>query len=342
MAADTQFSTLAGHKVPKDARAVVHDAKTKSLNLTTLIVPCPEQSDQHLIRVRAVALTNGELSWPEPAEVETPIPGYDMSGTVITSPVGSPFPPGTNVFARTAFARAGSARQYSIATTDELAQMPKNISFEEAATVPISALTAWQALCVHGTLAAPCKPTRTAQPVKHKSPRVLITAASGGVGLWAVQLASIAGAYVVGTCSSKNVDYVKDLGADEVLDYAMIDISQWTLEDPASRQFDLVLDCVGGETLKKAWSCVRQSGLLISIADDPKKHLPNKESGTGISSAFFIVEADHNQLSNIAKLIELGKCTGIVNSVFNLEDYELAFKKAYEARGIGKVVIKIE
>ena len=324
---------------PTTAPALVHNPQDHTLSIHSLPVPTPIGPDEHLLVVQAVALTNGELSWPEPAAVSPySVPGYEVSGTVVSAPLDSPFRPGTAVYARTAFERPGSARVYSIARTAELGRKPDNISWEAAATVPLSALTAWQALFDHGGLLAPADEPSSAS--QNRSKRILITAAAGGVGLWAVQLAKLAGAgCVIGTCGPANIDFVQGLGADEVVDYTVVpDLGQWI---GGKERFDLVLDCVGGRTLEQAWLCVKDSGMLISIVQPPEIKRPQSGVSNAIRSKFFIVKANGKQLERITTLIELGKCRTFVDSVFALEEFQQAFQKVHGGHVRGKVVLSI-
>lgn len=330
--------------IAPQADALVHDKAAKALVIKTLPVPKPTGPDDHLIRIRAVALTNGELTWPEPLALADPVPGYEMAGTVVHAPPNSPFPPGTDVFARTDFHRHGSARPFSIATTPELSRKPANLSWEEAATVPLSALTAWQALFVHGGLAAPDvrEPQGTAQD-KNRGKRVLVTAAAGGAGIWLVQLARLAGAYVVGTCGASNAEFVaRDLGAHEVLDYRKVNVADWVAEDLEGRGFDVALDCVGPDTLKQVWSAARAGGKVISIVQPPAGARPSGGVAADVSSMFFIVDANQEQLGKIVELLEAGVCKAFVDSAFDLRDGANAFERVHARRLRGKVVLRVE
>ncbi len=319
--------------IPKTAPAVVHNPSDNALTLQDLPVPSPSGVEEHLIRVHAVALTNGELAWPEPSTQTYPIPGYEVAGTVISAPVESPFPPGAAIYARTGFGRQGSARPYSIALTSELGHKPKNLSWEEAATVPLSALTAWQALFTHGGFAAP-----GANEELNKDKRVLITAASGGVGLWAVQLARLAGVgHIVGTCGPRNVDFVKSLGAHEVLDYT----KTTNLSASDGTKFDLVIDCAGGDTLEQAWTCAAEGGMVICIAMPADLKKPASGIAKNVRSLWFIVEANGQQLERITGLIESGQVRTAFDSAFPLEQYNKAFERIHGGHVQGKVVLKL-
>jgi NADPH:quinone reductase-like Zn-dependent oxidoreductase len=180
-------------------------------------------SDEHLVRVHATAITNGELLWsrnfPLPAgSTKVLVPCNDIAGTVIAAPSSSPFEAGTEVYARSSYAHTGCAREYTILLGEEMAKRPQCLSWAEGATVPMSAETAWQALFVHAGLEA--------RKGSADGKRVFVTAASGGAGVWMVQLAKWAGAEVIGTCSPANVEMVRWLGADAVLDYTKNDIKK--------------------------------------------------------------------------------------------------------------------
>lgn len=227
-----------------------------------LPVPDPKGAVQHLILVKAVAFTNGELKWPEPASCSPAIPGYEVSGTVISAPPGSRFPVGSEIYARTSFQRQENARQCSIALAGEMGHKPKNLSWSQAATVPLSGLTAWQALFVHGDFEPPGGGSG-----KNGTRKILVTAAAGGVGIWAIQLARLAGIGVfIATCGPANIAFVQSLGAHEALNYTThADLSTW-IESRGGEKFDVVLDCVGEVGLEQSWMAVKEGGLLISIA----------------------------------------------------------------------------
>ncbi|KAI9162977.1 Reticulon-4-interacting protein 1 like protein [Paramyrothecium foliicola] len=309
---------MADIPIPYEARALVHNPADKSLVLKSLPVPQATGKNDHLLRVHAVALTNGELTWPEPLVLSNPIPGYEVAGTVIAAPPVSPFPSGLEVYARTNFDRHGSARPFSIATTAELGHKPRKLSWEEAATVPLSALTAWQVLFEHGGLVPPdIQDVETAR-AQNAGKRVLVTAAAGGVGLWLVQLAQLAGAHVVGTCGSANKDFVLQLGAHEALDYRNTDLLEWVNLDAIARKFDIA------------------GGKLISIVEDPSKVKPLTVEAK-VTPIFFIVEANGKQLEQISKLIDGGTCKAYVDSVFDLQDGDKAMAKANGRQLRGKM-----
>lgn len=329
------------NQIPKEATSLVRDTKNGRLSLEVLPVPEVDGPDDHLIKVKAVSITNGELEWPEPLELEKHVPGFEVTGIVVKAPSDSSYPEGTEVYARTAFGRHGSARAYSVVTTQEISRKPSNISWAEAATVPLSALTAWQALFVHGGLVAPTKKDDNERVRQQNAgKRVLVTAASGGVGIWTVQLASLAGAHVVGTCGSGNVEFVTSLGANEVLDYNKTSLDDW-IRESSDRKFHLALDSVGGDTLNQAWRSVRSDGKFITIVAPLDKKRPDGVD-EDVSGLFFIVEPNSEQLEEISALIEEAKCFPQVDSVFKLQDFEEAFKRVRGGHLSGKVVLTID
>lgn len=308
--------------------------------------PAPTPSSHptcYLVAPKATALTRSELTWPEPKEPSSPVPGLDLAGTILsvpTSPDSAPhkFKPGDEVYALTTFTWKGNARDVSVAHEAELALRPSDISWEEAASVPLSALSAWQGLFIHGGLKAP---GRGQEEGANKGKRVLITAASGGVGIWAVQLAHLSGAEVVGTCGTSNVDFVKGLGADTVLDYRSVNLLDWVSHDRATRGFDIVLDCIGGTTLSDAWRCAREGGKVISVAEPPDPKKPGDGVVDGVQGVWFIVEPSGAQLGEVTALLEEGKCRAVVDSVYELEEYEEAFARLEGGHARGKVVLRV-
>ncbi|PGH02053.1 hypothetical protein GX51_04865 [Blastomyces parvus] len=319
------------------ARSLWQDLEKDTLTLIQRPIPKPKpNSDEHLIRVHATALCAGELRWPKlfpiPGKEEI-IPGYDLAGTVVNAPEGSPFAVENQVYARTNYVRPGCARDYTIALTSELAHRPSNLSWVESATIPLSALTAWQALFVQGGLGGP-------ENTANQGKRIFITAASGGVGLWLVQLARIAGLHVCASCGSENEQFVRDLGANEVVDYKKTSITAWAAADE-DRKVDLAIDCFGNETLGDVWGCVKDGGTLISIVQPPEEKKPANCTAKDVENFFFIMEPNGGQLSKVTELVLQGKCHGVLDSIFRLEDFEQAFAKVDTRRARGKVVLSM-
>ncbi|KAF2685519.1 alcohol dehydrogenase [Lentithecium fluviatile CBS 122367] len=298
-------------------RALIRRSDPKTLTLD-VNHPSPSPADHpqyYIIRTKATALTRGELTWPEPLIPDILIPGFDLAGEVLsapTTPGKHAFKAGDEVYALTTFTWKGNAREISVGHEDELALKPKNASWEEAASVPLSALSAYEALFVHANL-------KLSKDSNNQITRVLVTAASGGVGIWGVQLAHEAGAEVVGTCGTSNMDFVKSLGADTVLDYKETDVLDWVGEDIEKRAFDVILDCIGGQTLISAWKCARRGGKVISVAEPPDPKKPTKGVAEGVEGIWFIDKANGVALGEVTSLIERRKCKPVVDSVYRLE-----------------------
>ncbi|KGO75621.1 Polyketide synthase, enoylreductase [Penicillium italicum] len=320
-------------------------ASSQTLTLTTTPLPTPNHAQgEHLIQIKACSPCAGELLWPKnfpPPTARTLIPCPDMAGIVISAPEDSPFQPGDEVYARTNYIRPGNAREYSIAVTDELAHKPKGLSWVQAAAVPVSAQTAWQVLFVHALASAGNEEMdlETAK-LAWAGKRILVTAASGGVGIWLVQLATWLGAEVVGTCGSRNVELVRSLGAKEVLDYRGTDLKEWAAQSP-SNKVDVVVDCIGGKALADAWWTAKDGGVVLSICQPPLQVRPDGFNSEGVKDLFFIMQPVRRQLEEISNLVEKGVCRGMVDSVWPLEQYEEVFKRLDGGHSKGKIVFDL-
>jgi NADPH:quinone reductase-like Zn-dependent oxidoreductase len=280
---------------PKTQQAIIQpDIMSTVVEMTTNPVPSAKPSStEHLIRVRTTAITKGELLWSRYFDIKGDdkvlVPCNDVAGTVVTAPPDSPFQPGTEVYARSNYNRTGCARKYTILLTEEMAKRPQNLTWAESAVVPMSAETAWQALFEHAGLEA------TAGNAANKK-RILVTAASGGVGVWVVQLAKWAGAYVTATCGAANIEWVKSLGADEVLDYSKTDLKQWASQE--GNRVDVAIDCIGQKSLQDAWLVVKDGGILMSICQPPEQVKP-EGSRENIKNFFFIMNPNGEQLRRV-------------------------------------------
>lgn len=327
--------------LPAAAKTLVFNPDTNTLRLFAKPPPeVDESKTDHLVRVHATALCARELLWPTESPsvlyADNPsrqiTPGYDLAGTVLTSPPGSPFKPNDNIFAHTDPSRPGNSRLYTIARTSELALKPRSLSWEQAATVPLSAITAWQVLFEHGGLKGLDDPNA-------KGKRILVTAAAGGVGVWLVQLARVAGLHVVAQVGSKeNEKVVRELGAAETVNYKEMSLKDWANKGGRA---DIVLDSLGGKTLEECWYCVQEGGLLISIVKNTGETKP-PGFDRDVRDLFFILKPDGQQLAEIAKLLEKSECQPILDSVWELEEYEKAFQKLDEGHARGKIVIRLD
>lgn len=204
--------------------------------------------------------------------------------------------------------------------------------------MPLSAFTAYQALFVHGGLAVGWKDEEGR--VANGKKRVLITAAAGGVGVWLVQLARAAGVKeLVGIAGPDNGEFVKGLGASEVINYKAQDLGEWAKEN---EKVDLVVDLLGGKTLRSAWGTIKDSGILVSISQPPNTAKPNDNTSKDVQSKFFIMEPDGWQLDEVRGLIEAGEVKPAVDSVWKLEQFKEVFAKVASGHARGKVIIKVQ
>lgn len=333
-------TSIAAMALPKTQKAILQpDPQSTAVTMVTdHPVPTPKpSSNEHLVRVHTAAITNGELLWtknfpfPKDPTVDPKIlvPCNDVAGTIVTAPPSSPFQPGTEVYARSSYKRTGCSREYTILMTDEMAKRPQRLSWAESAVVPISAETAWQALFIHAGLEA-----KAGKGAEGK--RVFVTAASGGVGVWMVQLAKWAGAEVVGSCSAENVEWVEWLGADEVIDYTKTDIKQWAAE--SRNKVDLAVDCIGRKSLEDVWWAVKEGGTLISIFQPPAGVKPTGVE-KNIKDLFFIMDSSGEQLRKMTELIETGFGTPALDSTFPVDRFQEAFNRLESGKTRGKVVL---
>jgi NADPH:quinone reductase-like Zn-dependent oxidoreductase len=204
--------------------------------------------------------------------------------------------------------------EYCVTRPEWIANKPRGLSHEEAATVPISALTAWQGLFERGRL----------QAAEH----VLIHGGTGAVGMFAVQLAHIHGAQVTATVSASNTAVVQSLGADDALDY------RGTAFEDRVGKVDLVFDTVGGDTLRRSWRVLKPGGRLVTVAVESES-----ESDERVRQAFFIVEPNQTQLEEVGKLLEAGKLQSVLKTVVPVSAAAEAYRGTYARQGRGKTVI---
>jgi NADPH:quinone reductase-like Zn-dependent oxidoreductase len=285
-------------------------------SLTSESVPIPDPAPgELLVEVRATAITADELTWPEswPA-----IPCHDLSGVVAaTGPGADGWRPGDEVYGLVGFDRPGAAAEYVTAPAADLARKPASVDHLSAAAIPLGALTAWQALHEHAKLA----------PGQH----VLVHGGAGGVGAYVTQLAAQHGARVTATASARDRDFVRGLGADEVLDYS------GRFEDQV-RDVDMVVDPVGGATTARSWPVLRSGGILVDIAEEPDQAKGGRDD---VRSVYFVVEPDGGQLRELAALVDAGRLRPAMSTVFGLNDLAEAFGAQRGSRPPGKVVINV-
>ncbi|GGW54883.1 NADP-dependent oxidoreductase [Streptomyces xantholiticus] len=253
-----------------------------------------------------------------------PVPlGWDVSGVVEAVGLGvTMYRPGDEVFGMPRLPQpAGAYAEFMTSPARHLARKPAGLSHVEAAALPVAALTAWQSLV----------DTADVRPGQ----RVLIHAAAGGVGHLAVQIAKARGAYVIGTASAPAHDFVRGLGADEVVDYRA------TAFETAVAEVDVVLDTVGGEYGPRSLDVLRPGGVLVSLASPAEAYLTDVAERRGLRAGFTIVEPDAGGLKEIGALVESGVLRVHVEAVLPLEEAAKAHAMGEEGGARGKVVLTV-
>lgn len=312
-------------------------------------VPVP-QPDEVLIEVHAAAINlldskirNGEFKLILP--YKTPfVLGHDVAGVV--TKVGArvqQFKVGDEVYARPADHHIGTFAEFIAIKEADIALKPKKLSMEEAASIPLVGLTAWQALIEKGDL--------------RKGQKVFIQAGSGGVGTFAIQLAKYQGATVATTTSATNTSLVKSLGADVVIDYKKDDFEK------VLNGYDLVLNSQDGKTLEKSLNVLKPGGKLISISGPPdpdfaaqigapwfvklimrllSSGVRRKAKKLNVRFSFLFMKANGSQLKEITALINTGAITPVIDKVFPFESIKEAMAYVESGRAKGKVVVKMK
>src|ERR1700722_4397481 len=253
-------------------------------------LPQPQPAEgELLIRVGAVGVTPTELLWYPTTQAKdgTPrkgaVPGHEFSGVVAgLGKDTNGFEVGQEIYGFNDWFANGATAEFCLTTSQSIAGKPATLTHAAAATVPIGALTAWQGLLERAKI----------QPGE----RVLIHGAAGAVGIFAVQLAHLYGAHVIGTASSANLELIAKLGADEVIDYRASRFEDRT------QKVDVVFDGVGGETLARSWSMLKPGGRMVTIVDQASK------------DEFFIVEPNQKQLTEVGKLLDGGELKTFVGA----------------------------
>jgi NADPH:quinone reductase-like Zn-dependent oxidoreductase len=323
--------------------------KKRALRLAEM--PTPElRDDEVLLEVHAAGVNlldskirDGEFKLILPYRLPV-ILGHDVAGVVVK--VGRrvrQFEPGDEVYARPDDFRIGTFAQFVPVKEASLALKPKGLTMEEAASIPLVGLTAWQALIAKADL--------------KRGQKVFIQAGSGGVGTFAIQLAKHLGATVATTTSAANVEFVKSLGADVVIDYKTQDF------EDVLRDYDVVLNSQDGKTLEKSLRVLKGGGKLISISGPPDPEfgrdiaapgfvklvmrllssgVRRKAQGRGIGYSFLFMKANGSQLHEITRLIEAGAIRPVIDRVFPFESTNEAMAYVEAGRAKGKVVVKIK
>ncbi len=307
-------------------RAVRAHARGGAEQLRLETVPRPEpRAGEALVRVHAAGITPTELEWPETwvdreGHDRTPmIPSHEVSGVVEALGHGvTHVEVGEAVYGLVPFDNDGAAADYVAVRARDLAPKPASLDHSRTAALPLSALTAWQAF--------------TEQARVRRGQHVLVHGGAGGVGVFAVQIAKVLGARVTATASAGDIEYVRGLGADAVIDYKA------TAFEKVVSDVDVVLDPIGGGTTEASLAVLNDGGTVISLPGPPTVTVPE---GRNLSVRFFIVEPERPQLIELARLVDDGKLRVDVAHVFPLEDFAAAYDFGRTARRRGKVVIQV-
>lgn len=304
----------------------VHSFGTpEAMRFETIDRPRPGPGEV-LVKVRAAGvgpwdawIRSGRSALPQPLPLTL---GSDLAGEVHEVGPGSvELSAGEEVFGVTNKQFLGAYAEYAVACASMLAKRPKSLTYVEAASVPVVAVTAWQALFEYARLGS--------------GQRVLIHGAAGSVGSYAVQLAHGANVNVVATAASADMDYVRKLGAGEVIDYR----SQ-RFEEHA-REVDAVIDLVGGETQTRSFDVLHRDGKLISTVSPPDQRLAKNHN---VHAEFFLVEVTTERLKRIAELLDRGKLKPEVGAVLPLSDARKAHMmlEGDISRPRGKIVLSVD
>ena len=293
--------------------------------LTVENVSMPEPAeDEIVIKVEAASVNPVDYKirsgkYPSVREDQLPkVLGRDVAGIVQAVGAGvSKFRAGDAVYAMLGRESGGYA-EFAVAKEDEAAPMPSKLDFVDAAAVPLAALTAWQGLFDEGDLKS--------------GQRVLIHGGAGGVGHFAVQFAKAKGAWVATTVSSEDIEFARDLGADQVIDYKTQKFEN-ELEP-----VDLVYDLIAGETQDRSWKVVKDGGAIISTLKEPDQA---KAKEHNVRVAHYMAEPNADELEEITRLIDAGKVKPVVEATFPLAQAAKAHEHMEHDHIQGKVVLKV-
>ncbi|KAM0477624.1 hypothetical protein ACHAPX_005938 [Trichoderma viride] len=318
---------------------------TEKLKIVQVDIP-EIDDDEVLVKVHAAGLIWMELYWQlyekEDGTYKTPIPGEDYSGVIVK--VGSKVPEGLKVgtkvmvFVTKAFSSKrstnGGMAEYAKAHFSKMVPKPLSLSHVEAASVPLSGLTAWQGLFDHAKLKA--------------GQTLLVAGGTGPTAIWAIQIGKMVGARVIATAASEqSFKLLKSLGVDQVINY-----KEAKLESAlASENVDVVFNAVGDEVTKQALKVVSEDGIIINIVDTTVGDLSResvrdsfrepffrKEEGRTV--VFFIVDMNVQQLTEIGNLLDEGKLKAVIGAVYEFNDVVNAFKQGETGHAHGKIVVK--
>lgn len=284
-------------------------------------VPEPQPGSGE-IRIRVIAAGVNPMDWKirKGMVEEMPLPmimGLDVSGIVDSGESGALFQPGQEVYAKVSIGQGGYA-EYTVVNTEQVAKKPGSIGFIESAAIPTAGLAAWQSLFDIAGL--------------KRGQSVLIHGAAGGVGTFAVQFAKWKGAYVFGTASEKNEQFLKSIGVDEFIDY-----KKQKFEDVVGK-VDVVLDTVGGDTFERSWGVLQPNGFLVSTVASIPEGMPEKY---GVFAKTLMTRSDGEELAKIADIIDEQQIKPIVTTILPLSEARKAHEMSESRHIRGKIVLRV-
>ncbi|MBY8856674.1 NADP-dependent oxidoreductase [Nocardia sp. CA2R105] len=314
--------------IPATMRAIGQDALGGPEVLHEIERPVPQPGPSEiLVRVHATALNPTDWKHRARAGLFLPEPpfvlGWDVSGVVAAVARGvTLFEPGDEVFGMLPYPHGhGAAAEYVTGPARAFARKPRALDHVQAAAVPLAALTAWQALVDTANVQA--------------GQRVLVHAAAGGVGHFAVQIAKARGAYVIGTASAANHEFLRGLGADEVIDYRTTDVAE------AVRDVDVAIDPLGAENALTSIRVLRPGGLVISLVSGDTEHVRAVAAEAGVRAVGMLVEADHGGMSELARMVDEGTLRPMIAGTFPLAEAAAAHALGDTGRTVGKLVLTV-
>lgn len=297
------------------------------LKLEDTPIPFPG-SGEVLIEVHAASLNpnDAKLLRTDPTyqhAADNPLtPGFDLAGSVVE--LGENVKHiriGDNVYGQAAVVRKGTGAfaEYAVAQEDCIARMPDNLSFTDAAAVPLSACSAYQALVEHIKL--------------KEGDKILIHGGSGGIGTFAIQLAKHLGSYVATTATDKGLNYVKEQGADTVIDYVSDRFEEHV------RNFDAVLDTVGGDTYRRSFDVLKKGGIIVSMVSMSNEMLMKQY---GVRAVLATTKVDSKKLGKITDLLKCGALHVNISNIYPLQQAKEAFEAKEKEKILGKIAIEVK
>ncbi|WP_405493306.1 NADP-dependent oxidoreductase [Nocardia sp. NBC_00511] len=315
--------------VPATMRAIGQDVLggPEVLHQVELPVPQPGPSEI-LVRVRATALNPTDWGHRRRAGLFLPPPpfvlGWDVSGEVVATGIGvTLFKPGDEVFGMLPYPHGhGAAAEYVTGPARAFTRKPANLDHAQSAAIPLAALTAYQSLVDTANLQA--------------GQRVLVHAAAGGVGHFAVQIAKALGAYVIGTASAANHEFLRGIGVDEALDYRATDFAETV------RDIDVVIDPIDADHAIRSLRTLRPGGVVVSLRANGGAPLLAEAEKLGVRAEVLLVEADHTGMNALRDLAESGALRPAIAGTFPLTDAAKAHALGETGRTVGKLVLTVD